>query len=94
VRAAPCDRRIERWIRTDLALGIVLRVATVAAHLALALLLLAFLPNRASRWIDLLPGAIVTTAGLLTLNVFTVVWLRASWRRCRKPTAPSVWRWP
>jgi uncharacterized BrkB/YihY/UPF0761 family membrane protein len=65
---------VERWIRTDLALGILLRVATVAAHLGLALLLLAFLPNRASRWIDLLPGAVVTTAGL-ALNVFTVVWL-------------------
>jgi uncharacterized BrkB/YihY/UPF0761 family membrane protein len=41
----------------------------------LALLLLAFLPNRAGRWSDLLPGALVATAGMVALNVFAVVWL-------------------
>ena len=50
-------------------------VTSIAVHGALALLLLAFLPNRATRWHDLLPGALVATVGLVGLNVFAVVWL-------------------
>jgi uncharacterized BrkB/YihY/UPF0761 family membrane protein len=66
---------VSRIIRSNLALGIMINVFGVAAHLGLALLLLAFLPNRATRWVDLLPGAIVAAAGLVALDVFTVVWL-------------------
>jgi membrane protein len=66
---------LTRWIRSDLAVGIVLQVVSIAAHLVLAVLLLAFLPNRASQWRDLVPGALVTTVGLIGINVFTVVWL-------------------
>jgi membrane protein len=66
---------LTRWIRSDLAVGIVLQVVSIAAHLVLAVLLLAFLPNRASHWRDLVPGALVTSVGLIGINVFTVVWL-------------------
>jgi uncharacterized BrkB/YihY/UPF0761 family membrane protein len=38
-------------------------------------LLLAFLPNRAAHWRDLLPGALVASAGLVGINVFMVMWL-------------------
>ena len=64
-----------RWIRTSTALAVVVHVTSIAVHGALALLLLAFLPNRATRRHDLLPGALVATAGLVGLNVFAVVWL-------------------
>jgi hypothetical protein len=33
------------WIRTGLAVGVALHIVTIAMHLGLALLLLAFLPN-------------------------------------------------
>jgi uncharacterized BrkB/YihY/UPF0761 family membrane protein len=64
-----------RWIRTNVGLGIAVNVASVGLHVVLALLLLAYLPNRASHWHDLLPGALTTSAGLVGLNVFAVVWL-------------------
>jgi len=66
---------VGRWVRTNLPLGIALQVVSIAVHLGLALLLLAFLPNRANHWHELLPGAIVTSVGLLGLNLFAVVWL-------------------
>jgi uncharacterized BrkB/YihY/UPF0761 family membrane protein len=66
---------VSRFVRSNLALGIMINLFGVAAHLGLALVLLAFLPNRATRWVDLLPGAIVAAAGLVALDVFTVVWL-------------------
>ena len=66
---------VGRWIRTSTALAVVVHITSIAVHGALALLLLAFLPNRATRWHDLLPGALVATAGLVGLNVFAVVWL-------------------
>jgi membrane protein len=66
---------VGRWIRTSTALAVVVHITSIALHAVLALLLLAFLPNRATRWHDLLPGAFVATAGLVVLNVFAVVWL-------------------
>jgi membrane protein len=66
---------VGRVLRTNLALGLAVNIGNIAAHLGLALLLLAYLPNRATRWHDLLPGAIVTAAGLIGLDIFTVVWL-------------------
>jgi membrane protein len=66
---------VGRVLRTNLALGLAVNTGNIAAHLGLALLLLAYLPNRATRWHDLLPGAIVTAAGLIGLDIFTVVWL-------------------
>jgi uncharacterized BrkB/YihY/UPF0761 family membrane protein len=66
---------VSRFLRANLALGVAINLIGVAAHLGLALVLLAFLPNRATHWHDLLPGAILTAAGLVALDVFTVVWL-------------------
>jgi membrane protein len=66
---------LSRWIHTNVALDVVLHVVSIAAHVVLAVLLLAFLPNRANHWSDLVPGALVTSAGLVGINVFTVVWL-------------------
>jgi uncharacterized BrkB/YihY/UPF0761 family membrane protein len=66
---------LSRWLRTGFAVGVVLHVVSIAAHVVLAVLLLAFLPNRAAHWRDLLPGALVASAGLVGINVFMVVWL-------------------
>ena len=66
---------VSRWIRGSLGLGLAINVVSVLVHLVLSLVLLAYLPNRASRWMDLLPGAIVASIGLIGMNVFTVVWL-------------------
>lgn len=64
-----------RWIRGQVAIGLAVNLTAIAVHLVLALVLLAYLPNRARSWTDLLPGAIVTSVGMIGLNVFTVVWL-------------------
>ena len=66
---------VSRWIRAQLAIGVAINVLAVGVHLVLALVLMAFLPNRARHWSDLLPGALVASVGMIALNVFAVVWL-------------------
>ncbi|HXV35401.1 MAG TPA: YhjD/YihY/BrkB family envelope integrity protein [Gaiellaceae bacterium] len=64
------------WLRAQLGLlGILGIGATIAYTAAAALLVMWFLPRRATRWQELLPGAVLIAVGAQLLNVAVVFYL-------------------
>ena len=61
------------WLREALGLGALVGiVATLALSTGLALIVMHLLPNRAERWQDLLPGAVLLAVGLQCIHVAVV----------------------
>ena len=61
------------WLREVLGLGALVGViATLALSTGLALVVMNLLPNRAERWQDLLPGALLLAVGLQVIHVAVV----------------------
>lgn len=61
------------WLREALGLGALIGViATLALTTGLALVVMSLLPNRAERWQDLLPGALLLAVGSQLIHVAVV----------------------
>jgi uncharacterized BrkB/YihY/UPF0761 family membrane protein len=61
------------WLREALGLGALVGiVATLALSTGLGLVVMHLLPNRAERWQDLLPGAVLLAVGLQCIHVAVV----------------------
>ncbi len=61
------------WLREALGLGAVIGVVlTLALETGIALIVMKLLPNRAERWQDLLPGALVLALGIQCVQVAVV----------------------
>jgi uncharacterized BrkB/YihY/UPF0761 family membrane protein len=67
---------LTRWLRTESdVVGLVATVALVLVPFAMWLAVSSVLPNRASSWRDLVPGAALVALGVEALHLFTVVFL-------------------